>query len=178
MHLLLVEDYKPLRDSLSKGLRECGYAVDATADGNEGLWYATSNEYDVIVLDLMLPGLDGMSILRMLRKEKKSTNVLILTAKDQVENRIAGLDAGADDYLVKPFAFDELLAHPGPGEAELRQEEPGGAGVRPEDRYSVTSGITGRRGDRAYAAGIFDTGVSGDAGRRDGEPLGYLGARV
>jgi DNA-binding response OmpR family regulator len=110
MHLLIIEDYKPLLDSLSKGLRECGYAVDAAADGKEGLWHATSGDYDVIILDLMLPGLDGLSILKKVREKNKNTAVLILTARDQVEDRVAGLDAGADDYLGKPFAFEELLA--------------------------------------------------------------------
>jgi DNA-binding response OmpR family regulator len=110
MHILLVEDYKPLLDSLSKGLRECGYAVDTAAEGKEGLWYATSGDYDVIILDLMLPGLDGLSILKKVREKNKNTAVLILTARDQVEDRVAGLDAGADDYLGKPFAFEELLA--------------------------------------------------------------------
>jgi DNA-binding response OmpR family regulator len=110
MHLLLVEDYKPLRDSLSKGLRECGYAIDTAADGKEGLWHATSGDYDVIILDLMLPGIDGLSILKKVRQKNKNTAVLILTARDQVEDRVAGLDAGADDYLGKPFAFEELLA--------------------------------------------------------------------
>jgi DNA-binding response OmpR family regulator len=110
MHIMLVEDYKPLLDYLSKGLRECGYAVDTAAEGKEGLWHATSGEYDVIILDLMLPGLDGLSILKKVREKDKNTAVLILTARDQVEDRVAGLDAGADDYLGKPFAFEELLA--------------------------------------------------------------------
>ncbi len=110
MHILLVEDYKPLLDSLSKGLRECGYAVDTAAEGKEGLWHATSGDYDVIILDLMLPGMDGLSILKKVREKNKNTAVLILTARDQVEDRVAGLDAGADDYLGKPFAFEELLA--------------------------------------------------------------------
>jgi DNA-binding response OmpR family regulator len=110
MHLLLIEDYKPLLDSLSKGLRECGYAVDTAADGDEGLWYATTNEYDVMILDLMLPGVNGLTILKKVRAKNKTTGVLILTARDQIEDRVAGLDAGADDYLVKPFAFEELVA--------------------------------------------------------------------
>jgi DNA-binding response OmpR family regulator len=110
MRLLIVEDYKPLLDSLSKGLRECGYAIDRASDGKEGLWMATSGEYDVIILDLMLPGLDGISILKKVREKNKNTAVLILTARDQVEDRVVGLDAGADDYLGKPFAFEELLA--------------------------------------------------------------------
>jgi len=110
MRLLVVEDYRPLQQSLVKGLREAGFAVDTTRDGKEGLWYATSNEYDVIILDLMLPGMDGLKILRKMRNQGKKSHVLILTAKDTVQDRVAGLDLGADDYLVKPFAFEELMA--------------------------------------------------------------------
>jgi DNA-binding response OmpR family regulator len=110
MRLLVVEDYRPLQQSLTKGLREAGFAVDTTGDGEEGLWYATGNEYDVIILDLMLPGLDGLEILKKIRSQGRETHVLILTAKDTVEDRVTGLDLGADDYLVKPFAFEELLA--------------------------------------------------------------------
>jgi len=99
-----------LQKSLAKGLREADFAVDVTGDGKEGLWYAMSNDYDVIILDLMLPKLDGMSILKQIRAENKNNHVLILTAKDTVEDRIKGLDLGADDYMVKPFAFGELLA--------------------------------------------------------------------
>jgi len=110
MRLLLVEDYPPLRKSVAKGLREAGFAVDVTNDGDEGLWYAMNNDYDIIVLDLMLPGKDGMTILKTLRQAGRETHVLILTSKDTVPDRVAGLDAGADDYLVKPFAFEELLA--------------------------------------------------------------------
>ena len=110
MRLLVVEDYRPLQQSLVKGLREAGFAVDTTRDGKEGLWYATSNEYDVIILDLMLPGMDGLDILRKMRNQGKKSHVLILTAKDTVQDRVTGLDIGADDYLVKPFAFEELMA--------------------------------------------------------------------
>jgi len=110
MRILLIEDYRPLRQSLTKGLREAGFAVDVTGDGEEGLWYATGNEYDVIILDLMLPGMDGLSILRKLRAKGRQCHVLILTAKDTLQDRITGLDLGADDYLVKPFEFKELLA--------------------------------------------------------------------
>jgi DNA-binding response OmpR family regulator len=110
MRVLLVEDYRPLQESLTKGLREAGYAVDATGDGKEGLWYATSNDYDVIILDLMLPGLDGLNLLSKLRAKGRQNHVLILTAKDTVQDRIKGLNLGADDYLIKPFAFEELLA--------------------------------------------------------------------
>jgi DNA-binding response OmpR family regulator len=110
MRLLLIEDYRPLQQSLVKGLREAGFAVDTTRDGKEGLWYATSNEYDVVILDLMLPGMDGLEILRKMRAQGRKSHVLILTAKDTVQDRVTGLDLGADDYLVKPFAFEELVA--------------------------------------------------------------------
>jgi len=110
VRLLVIEDYAPLRDSLVRGLGDAGYAVDATGDGTEGLWYAENHPYDVIVLDLMLPGIDGLAILRALRVAGDTTHVLVLTARDTVTDRVAGLDGGADDYLVKPFAFDELLA--------------------------------------------------------------------
>jgi len=110
MRLLLIEDSPRLQASLERGLRKTGYVVDVTGDGNEGLWLAQSNQYDVIILDLMLPGLDGLSLLRRLRAKQNGTHVLILTAKDTVEDRVAGLQNGADDYLIKPFAFEELLA--------------------------------------------------------------------
>jgi DNA-binding response OmpR family regulator len=110
MRILLIEDYKPLQASLTKGLREAGFAVDVTGDGREGLWFAMSNDYDVIILDLMLPGMDGLSILGKLRAEGRQNHVLILTAKDTLQDRVKGLNLGADDYLVKPFAFEELLA--------------------------------------------------------------------
>lgn len=110
MRLLVVEDYKPLQQSLEQGLREAGFAVDVTGDGEEGLWYAIHNDYDVIILDLMLPGMDGLTILQKIRAEGRQNHVLILTAKDTLEDKVAGLDRGADDYLVKPFAFQELLA--------------------------------------------------------------------
>lgn len=110
MRVLVVEDYAPLRKSIARGLSEAGFAVDTAEDGEEGLWHATSSDYDVVVLDLMLPKVDGLSILRGIRKRQRPTNVLILTAKDTVPDRVAGLNLGADDYLIKPFAFDELLA--------------------------------------------------------------------
>lgn len=110
MRLLIVEDNVPLQKSLAKGLREAGYAVDIAEDGENALWYALSNEYDVILLDLMLPVLDGLSVLRKLRLEGGKAHVLIVSAKDGVADRVCGLDAGADDYIVKPFAFEELLA--------------------------------------------------------------------
>ena len=110
MRLLLIEDSERLQRSLGAGLRGEGYALDVAGDGATGLWHAESNDYDVIVLDLMLPGMDGLSILKRLRSRGSQVHVLILTARDTVEDRVRGLQMGADDYLVKPFAFDELLA--------------------------------------------------------------------
>ena len=110
MKILLVEDYAPLRATLLKGLRDAGHTVDAAADGEEGLWFAEGQEFDVIVLDLMLPGIDGLELLRRLREGGRQTHVLILTARDAVEDRVRGLEFGADDYLTKPFAFEELKA--------------------------------------------------------------------
>jgi two-component system, OmpR family, response regulator len=109
MRVLVVEDEPDLLGSLMKALREDGYAVDGAPDGDEGLYKAESYDYDAIVLDLMLPGIDGWELLRRLRKTRK-TPVLLLTARDAVRDRVRGLDTGADDYLVKPFDLDELLA--------------------------------------------------------------------
>lgn len=109
MRLLIVEDEDDLRQGLDQALKEEGYAVDAAADGPEGLYKAENWDYDVIVLDVMLPEMDGWQILERLRKKKK-TPVLMLTARDGVRDRVRGLDLGADDYLVKPFNLSELLA--------------------------------------------------------------------
>jgi DNA-binding response OmpR family regulator len=110
MRVLVVEDSKRLQFYVAKGLRNAGYAVDVADDGEDGLWLAETNEYDVIVLDLMLPKLDGIGVLRNLREQGSKTHVLILTARDTVDDRVHGLEQGADDYLVKPFAMRELLA--------------------------------------------------------------------
>jgi DNA-binding response OmpR family regulator len=110
MRLLLIEDSDRLRSTLGRGLRKAGYAVDLAKDGREGLWLATENNYDLIVLDLMLPEIDGLTVLSTLRERGKGSHVLILSAKDRVEDRIEGLKRGADDYLVKPFSFSELSA--------------------------------------------------------------------
>ena len=109
MRVLVVEDEPDLRRVVGQALREAGYAVDEAADGEEGLYKATTWEYDALVLDLMMPRLDGWELLRRLRRTHK-TPVLILTARDTVGDRVRGLDAGADDYLVKPFDLVELQA--------------------------------------------------------------------
>ena len=110
MRILVVEDSDPLRESLRTGLAREGFAVDVAADGELGLSYARNNPYDVLVLDLLLPKLDGMEVLAGLQEKKDRPHVLVLTARDRLEDRVEGLNSGADDYLVKPFAFEELLA--------------------------------------------------------------------
>lgn len=109
MRILIVEDEPDLLRALAQALREEGYAVDTATDGDDGLFKAENWEYDTIVLDIMLPKLDGWEVLRRLRKTKK-TPVLMLTARDQTRDRVRGLDTGADDYLIKPFDLAELLA--------------------------------------------------------------------
>ena len=110
MRILIVEDDRKIADLLTKGLREAGYAVDVVLDGDEGLNHGLNNHYDAAVLDLMLPNLNGLSILERWRAERVKTPVLILSAKRSVDDRVRGLQAGGDDYLTKPFAFSELLA--------------------------------------------------------------------
>lgn len=110
MRILIIEDDHKIANSLRKGLQNQSYAVDVCYNGTEGLQTAQSTDYDLIILDRMLPGMDGLDILSTLRTEGKHTPVLLLTAKDHVLERAAGLNAGADDYLVKPFAFVELIA--------------------------------------------------------------------
>lgn len=128
MRLLIIEDYEPLRAALVQGFSEEGFAVDATGDGKEGLWYASGESYDAIILDLMLPNLDGLFLLRRIRTQGKRSPVIILTAKDAIPDRVLGLNEGADDYLVKPFAFEELLAR---------------VKVQVRRKYQVTSSVVG-----------------------------------
>jgi two-component system OmpR family response regulator len=110
VRVLVVEDEVKMVRAVRRGLEQEGYAVDSASDGDEGLYLATENAYDAIVLDVMLPGIDGFEVCRRLRAERRWAPVLMLTARDAVADRIEGLDVGADDYLVKPFAFGELLA--------------------------------------------------------------------
>ena len=110
MRVLVVEDDAGISRFIHQGLNEAGYAVDLAVDGSEGINYAIAADYDVIVLDVLLPKLDGLSVLKDLRQRGLQTPVLLLTALDTVQDRVLGLDAGADDYLIKPFDFTELLA--------------------------------------------------------------------
>lgn len=147
MRLLVVEDYEPLRKSVVQGLREAGYAVDSSGEGDEGLWYARSNDYDAIVLDIMLPKVDGLTILQRVRKEGRRTPVLLLTARDTVQDRVSGLDLGADDYLIKPFAFEELLARVR-ALARRRYEKPDPV-IRVQDLELNTSARSAQRAGEA-----------------------------
>ena len=110
MRILVVEDEKKVGSFIKKGLEEEHYAVDIAYDGEEGLSLAQINEYDLILLDIMLPRLDGMEVLRQIRRNGSNVPILMLTAKDSVEHIVSGLDGGSDDYLTKPFSFDELVA--------------------------------------------------------------------
>jgi DNA-binding response OmpR family regulator len=110
MRVLLVEDHKPLRRALKQGLEEEGLAVDAAADGEEGDFKARTAEYDVIILDLMLPKIDGLTLLQNWRRDGLKAHVLVLTARGGIDDKVKGLDLGADDYLTKPFELEELIA--------------------------------------------------------------------
>ena len=110
MKLLIVEDETRLCQTVSKHLKAEGYAVDACHDGADALDYIAGTEYDAVILDIMLPGLDGISVLKTMRSRKVKTPVLLLTAKSTIEDKVAGLDSGADDYLTKPFSLEELSA--------------------------------------------------------------------
>lgn len=110
MRILVVEDEHKIANSIKQGLSQESYAVDVVYDGTEGYDFASTEEYDLIILDQMLPGIDGMEIIKKLRENKNHTPILMLTARGQLEEKVAGLDTGADDYMTKPFAFAELLA--------------------------------------------------------------------
>ncbi|MCP4216010.1 MAG: response regulator transcription factor [bacterium] len=110
MRIILIEDDKKIAAFVKKGLEEEHYAIDVANDGEEGAYQATTNDYDLIILDIMLPGKDGIEICREIRSKKICTPILMLTAKTAIRDKVKGLDTGADDYLTKPFAFEELLA--------------------------------------------------------------------
>jgi DNA-binding response OmpR family regulator len=145
----VIEDYPPLRRSLSQGLRESGYAVDQASDGEEGLSLAESAPYDAIVLDLMLPKLDGLSLLEKIRRANNPAGIVILTARDGVGDRVRGLDLGADDYLPKPFAFEELLARVR-AVIRRRYRSPSGT-IRVDDLEIDPVARAVKRGDRPVA---------------------------
>ncbi len=121
MKVLVAEDETKVANFLAKGLGEAGYAVDLAADGDEAAWLADLHEYDAWIFDIMMPGRDGVSLIRQLRRKGKRTPAILLTARNRVEDRVQGLDAGADDYLSKPFSLTELLARL---RAVLRRQRP------------------------------------------------------
>jgi two-component system copper resistance phosphate regulon response regulator CusR len=133
MRLLVIEDEVKLAQYLHKGLSENGHVVDLAHDGIEGRRLALGGDYDLVLLDIMLPGVDGFGVLRAIRAEKRGLPVLMLTARDAVADRVQGLEQGADDYLVKPFAFSELLARVG---ALLRRGQ-AGSGAAPVTQLSL-----------------------------------------
>ncbi|GAB5562425.1 MAG: response regulator transcription factor [Synoicihabitans sp.] len=125
MRVLVVEDYKPTRDSLEAGLRQENHAVESSASGRDALTMALQNDYEAIVLDVMLPDLDGWQVLRLLRESGSEAHILMLTAKAELEDKVQGFDFGADDYLTKPFAMDELKARlRAAGRSRFKQKDP------------------------------------------------------
>jgi DNA-binding response OmpR family regulator len=110
MRILVVEDNHTIANALKEGLEEESFAVDVVYDGEDGYHSAVNDDYDLIILDIMLPGMDGISVAQKLRAQSNHTRILMLTAKDQIQDKVRGLNTGADDYLVKPFSFEELLA--------------------------------------------------------------------
>src|SRR5438105_11264772 len=149
MRVLVVEDKVKLATVLRRGMRKEGLAADISASGEEAVWMAESTPYDAVVLDVMLPGIDGFETCRRLRSQAVWTPILMLTARDRVDDRVAGLDSGADDYLTKPFAFRELLAR-------LRALVRRGAGERP----TVLAGADLRLDPAAPRVGRGETAVA------------------
>lgn len=149
MRILLIEDHKPLVRALCEGLEEEGFAVDVAYDGEEGAYKAQSTNYDVIILDVMLPKEDGFSLLKRWRRDGLKTHVLVLTARTRMEDKVKGLDLGADDYLTKPFQFEELLARL---RALVRRgHEVKDPIVRVHDLEIDTAGRTVRRGGKTIS---------------------------
>jgi len=150
MHLLVVEDDRSLADLVRRGLTQERHVVDVAHDGAEGLERAESGVYDALILDLMLPGLDGLAITRRLRADANRVPILMLTARDALHDRLKGFDAGADDYLPKPFAFEELLARL----RAITRRASGGADAAPEsDRLVVGNLVLDLRAHEATRAG-------------------------
>ena len=139
MRILVVEDEEKVASFVKKGLEQSAYTVDIAINGDEALGFTAVNEYAAIILDMMLPGRDGISVVRELRSQSNATPVLALTAKSSLEDRVAGLDSGCDDYLAKPFAFDELLARL---RALLRRQSTSGKALRMEYAGIVLDPVT------------------------------------
>ncbi len=149
MRLLIVEDDESVARFLAQATQEAGYAVEVVGDGAEDLRRATSGEFDLLLLDVMLPGLDGIQVCQRLRRANVRTPVLIITARDALEDKLAGLDGGADDHLVKPFHMEELLARV---RALLRRGDPSGSALQVADLSLDPVMRQARRGDRTIAS--------------------------
>ncbi|WP_433293900.1 response regulator transcription factor [Actinoplanes sp. CA-030573] len=169
MRVLVVEDDPAMSAMLRRGLRRAGYAVDSAADGAEAVWTITETDYDVVVLDAMIPPPDGFEVCRRIRAAERWVPVLMLTARDGTTDKIRGLDAGADDYLTKPFAFDELLARV----RALIRREPGQrpAVLRVGDLLLDPAERRVRRGDTAISLSAKEFALLHELMRRNGETL-------
>ena len=176
MRVLLIEDHKPLVRALRQGLEEEGFAVDTAFDGEEGDFKARSAEYDAVILDLMLPKMDGLTLLQHWRRDGLTTHVLVLTARGGIDDKVRGLDLGADDYLTKPFELEELFARL---RALIRRgHQVKDPVLRIHDLEIDTAGRTVKRGghsDSSDAARVRPAGVSGLSPRQGGFPDHDLG---
>ena len=169
MRLLVVEDDPAMSAMLSRGLRRAGYAVDTVATGTDAVWTIAETDYDVIVLDAMIPPPDGFEVLRQIREKGRWAPVLMLTARDAVTDRVRGLDAGADDYLTKPFAFDELLARV---RALTRREAPERpSALKVGDLMLNPANREVHRGDTPIALSAKEFALLHELMRRHGETL-------
>lgn len=169
MEILIIEDNRRLAAAVARGLADEGYRVEVAHDGGSGLDRAVAGEHDAIILDLMLPELDGMTVLSRLRQRGRTTPVLILTARGELDDRVAGLDGGADDYLAKPFAFEELLARL---RAIVRRGQGAASNVICIDDLEVdTLAKTVRRGGRAITLSAREYAVLEYLARRPGRTV-------
>jgi DNA-binding response OmpR family regulator len=169
MRILIIEDEDAIARVLERGLMRANYTVDVAFDGSEGLRMATENAYSLIILDLMLPGQDGWSICRTLRSRKDRTPILMLTARDAVSDRVRGLEMGADDYLPKPFAFEELLARV---RAQIRRDTAHRVGViQIRDLEIDTNNQTARRGGKLMPLTPREYALLEALARNEGRPL-------
>ena len=181
MRVLVAEDDPVIADFVSRGLREAGYAVDVASTGTDALKKALDGGYDAAVMDVMLPELDGLSVIEQLRAKRQQMPVLILSARHTVDDRVKGLQAGGDDYLTKPFAFAELLARLQALIAARRRRHRADATGRRRShaRSAVTKSRTGRQGHRAQAARVraarIPDAASGTRPLEDDDPVARVG---
>ncbi|MDR1912233.1 MAG: heavy metal response regulator transcription factor [Helicobacteraceae bacterium] len=170
MKILIVEDERKTGEYLKQGLNEAGFSIDLADNGDDGLYLAENNHYDLAILDVMLPGMDGWQLLSSLRKRGINMPTLFLTARDQVEDRVKGLELGADDYLIKPFSFAELLAR---ARTILRRDRRGGetSAIRIADLELDLLRRVARRGGKRIELTAKEFGLLELLMRREGETL-------